>query len=180
MKRLLLLLLLVGCATQDLQEGNISDIEIETSGATLLDVVPINSANSSFNFEGYTGAINQKGSFTRFEGVLLYANDELVGAEGLIKSAEFDVGTEKLNIHLASDAFLNIEVFPQITFGHSQIKDGVMTGDLVFLGIAKQISFPVEVTETGLKADFLLDLSPFGFGVALIDDKVRITFEMNS
>ena len=100
MKRLLLLLLIVGCATPDLQEGNISDIEIETSGATLLDVVPINSANSSFNFEGYAPGKSEKGSFSNFEGVLLYANDELVGAEGLIKSAEFDAGIEKLNFHL--------------------------------------------------------------------------------
>jgi len=184
MRWLILLVLLVGCATPDLEEAQIAEqkdigeLDVKLYGLTQVLEVPFGDS-SYFKFEGYTAAITQKGSFTDFEGVLLYAGDELIGAEGVINTLVFDTGIEKLNAHLASADFLNVEKYATITFGHAQIKNGTMTGDLTLLGQKKEISFSVDVTENGLEADFLLDISSFGFGVAFIDDRVRISFAMN-
>lgn len=197
---LALLLFLVGCATPDLQEATVEtpvensqaeeivvsdplpedlDIKVEVSGVKAIEEIPINVEKSFFEFEGFGPGKSHVGSFSDFEGVLLYSGDELIGAEGSINPTSADTGINGLNNHLMSEDFFYVEMFPKISFGQSQIKDGVMIGDLTFLGQTKEVSFPVTVTENGIEGNFLLDLSPFGIKYTLLEEKVRITFEMN-
>ncbi|MBK6768707.1 MAG: YceI family protein [Ardenticatenales bacterium] len=70
-------------------------------------------------------------------------------------------GNERLEKHLRSDSFFDVETHPAATFVSTAIVEGgeagathTVTGDLTIRGIARQVSFPatVEVAEKTVKA----------------------------
>ena len=51
-----------------------------------------------------------------------------------------------------------------------------LTGDLTFLGVTKELTFPVILTDESISADFVFDATLFGMSHAATNDEVRIAF----
>jgi polyisoprenoid-binding protein YceI len=118
------------------------------------NTIKVDVAKSTINWKGYkpTGSHN---------GIISLTSGELIMEEGVIKGGSFMVnmltikdadGSEKLEGHLKSADFFEIEVYPTSTFEikNSSIEDGktILTGDITIKGITKQLTFSAVVTET--------------------------------
>jgi len=110
--------------------------------------------NSTVHWKGYKPTGSHHGTINLVSG-------ELKMEEGVIKGGSFTVdmptikdadGSAKLEGHLKSPDFFEVEAFPTSTFEitNSSIEDGktMLTGDLTIKGISKQITFQAVVTET--------------------------------
>ncbi|WP_299522292.1 YceI family protein [uncultured Lutibacter sp.] len=111
-------------------------------------------SSSTINWKGYkpTGSHN---------GTISLVSGELEMEEGIIIGGSFTVdmstikdadGSAKLEGHLKSEDFFEVETFPTSTFEitSSAIEDEktMVTGDLTIKGITKQVTFPAVVSET--------------------------------
>lgn len=111
-------------------------------------------SSSTIHWKGYkpTGSHN---------GTISLASGELKMEKGIIKSGFFTVDmstikdaddSAKLEGHLKSSDFFDVEAFPTATFEitTSSIENGktMVTGDITIKGITKQVTFPAVVTET--------------------------------
>lgn len=137
--------------------------------------VPVNVESSEFAFTGYGPGKEHKGTFDDWAGNVWVTDGEIVGADGVVQVSSVNTGIDRLDAHLASDDFFNAEVYPEITFAGT-IEDGVMTGPFSFNGVTHEVSFPVNVSESTVVADFLLDVTPFNFKYTAIDKEVRLEF----
>lgn len=146
--------------------------------------VPINKAKSSFKFEGFKPGKSHIGEFMEWEGTLFTVDGKIVGAEGFIQADSVKTDNEGLDGHLKTADFFDVKVYPTIEF-----KNGVvdysgpqpqMSGMLKFHGVENEVSFPVEVTDTTLSANFLLDTTPFNIKYVGVNKEVRLEFTMSS
>ncbi len=109
--------------------------------------------SSTIQWKGYKPTGSHHGTINLVSG-------ELKLEEGLIKGGSFTVnmstikdadGSAKLERHLKSADFFEVEAFPTSTFEitNSFVEDGktMLSGDLTIKGITKQITFPVVVIE---------------------------------
>lgn len=143
---------------------------------TAAEEVSLDLEKSSFNFIGYGPGKVHPGTFEELDGVLLVNDDEVVGVKGAIQAASVDTGIEGLNNHLRNPDFFDVEKYPEITFESTAIEDGTMKGVLFFHGVEKEISFPVNVSEDGVTADFVLDTEPYNIRYVGMNPDVRISF----
>tara|TARA_Y100000310_G_C20676511_1_gene813392 strand:- start:657 stop:1253 length:597 start_codon:yes stop_codon:yes gene_type:complete len=139
---------------------------------------PITVSKSHISFEGFGPGKSHEGKFTNWNGELHIENNQIVGFDGTIQSDSLDAKIFTLTKHLKSDDFLNTEKFPTIKFKSNNLESNTLSGDLTFLGITNQISFPVTITEDSLSADFILDTSQFGTINEKANAEVRIFFEL--
>lgn len=185
MKKTILIILtivaltLIACSSpaDDAVRADISDSqgEMDMEG---IEVVPINMDTSSFEFEGYGPGKSHIGTFNYWEGSLYLDDEKIVGGEGIVQASSVDTGIEGLDSHLLNDDFFNSEMYPTIEFKSTSLSDDlVLTGDLTFRGVTKSVSFPVVVSEEGISADFILDMSAFEVPKGLVDKEVRVAFE---
>jgi polyisoprenoid-binding protein YceI len=134
---------------------------------------------SSFEFEGFGPGKSHVGTFDIIEGKMFFEDDRIVKVQGSIDASSVSTGIDRLDTHLQSDDFFDVEKYPEISFVSTSIDhdSDTMTGDLDFRGVTKEISFPVELTENSVKADFILDTEPFEMKYLAVDKEVRIAFE---
>jgi len=147
---------------------------------TEFSTVPYNKETSTFQFEGFGPGKSHLGTFDEIE-INIKTDEEsnIIGLEGKIKPESVNTGIERLDTHLKSEDFFSVEKYPEISFDSTSLVDGMMTGDLIFLGVTKSITFPVEITQEGITTDFVLETTDFGadFG-KFANSEVRITFNL--
>jgi len=188
MKKVLFLLLLVtifvAACTQP--PGNVAQAQFtepEAMQEPVIDgqvVKAIDVTASSFEFEGYKVGGSHIGVFDVWKGTITYEDGVIVAAEGSIQVDSVKTDNPAVDRHLLNDDFFSAEEFPQIITKSKSISDGMLTMDLTFKGITKEIIVPVTVTENSVSTEFLLDVSPYDFNHAAVQDEVRIKFNFVS
>ena len=136
--------------------------------------------NSFFEFEGYGPGKSHLGTFEQGEMYFYYdENKELVKFEGIINPASVKSDSGGLDNHLKTADFFNIDVFPKITTVSTSIdkNSGQITGDLTFLGVTKEITFPAVITDNSVEADFVFDTVQFGMSYTGVNPEVRVAFK---
>lgn len=123
-------------------------------------------ANSVIEWKGFKPTGTHTGTLSISEGNFQVAGNEIVGGEFTIDMNTITVtdleagdGKEDLEAHLKGtveekqDHFFNVEEFPTATFEVTGIKtEGektMMEGNLTIKGTTKNISFPVQMQDTG-------------------------------
>ena len=140
--------------------------------------VAVDVAKSSFNFEGFGPGRSHVGTFNDWGGFLFVEDGKIIGLESRINAASVDTGIDRLNGYLPGKEFFDAAKFPEITFVSNSMSATEMSGVLVFRGVSEQISFPIETTENGISADFILDTTVFGMKYVAVNKEVRIFFEL--
>jgi len=125
------------------------------NSALAADEYSIDAAHSSVGFAVKHMVISTvKGSFADVSGVIMYDESDVTksSVDVVIKAASVNTNNQKRDDHLKSPDFFDTASHPDITFKSSKIektKDGlVMTGTLTIRGVAKEVSMPLELTDT--------------------------------
>ncbi|PCH49400.1 MAG: hypothetical protein COC22_06625 [Flavobacteriaceae bacterium] len=109
--------------------------------------------NSTITWKGYKPTGSHTGTIMLQSGNLQMDGANLVGGNFTVNmnSIKELKGSARLERHLKSADFFDVEAFPTSTFEitNSIIKDGktMVTGDLTIKGITKQVTFLAVVTE---------------------------------
>lgn len=187
-KRILLLLVVVSmlslaaCSSvpEDVESASVSDVSNQDVDFSSVIWDEVNTETSTFEFEGFAPGKSHVGTFGSWSGDLGFEGDKIVAARGTIDASSVNTGIDGLDKHLRSDDFFDVENYPEISIQSTNIdyENNVLYADLTFHGVTKSISFPVEIVETGLKADFLLDTTPFNIKYVAINKDVRLAFEL--
>lgn len=120
----------------------------------------------------WTGAkitAHHDGKFTSFKGTITVPGGKTEDAKIHldIDTASITVEPDRLNGHLKSADFFDVEKFPKATFDSTAIKAGgasgathTLTGNLTMHGVTKSVTFPATITLTpgkvSAKADFTI------------------------
>ena len=186
---LLTLLFTVGCQVPDdvaqaevgkeVTEEQKAEMETPNGATETTESVPINLEASSFAFEGYAPGKSHMGTFDEMEGSIIKSEGIIVGIKGIIQAASVNTGISGLDDHLKNDDFFDVEGYPTIEFTSTKIEDGQLSGTLNFHGVTKEVSFPVQLSENSITADFLLDTTDFKFKYVGVDKDVKITFTLS-
>jgi polyisoprenoid-binding protein YceI len=145
------------------------------------------------------------GRFTKWSGNLELDEQDLTRSrlDVTIDAASIDTQEPKRDEHLRSADFLDVTVFPSLTFKSTQItRDGDdsyrVTGDLTIHGVTKPVTLEVEGgarvtdpwggTRTGFSARTSISRKEFGLtwnvaleaGGFLVGDKLDITLEIEA
>ena len=187
-----LALALAGCEdpTKDMPKATVSsaapakapDMPAKTDTAKAPTAAPagaetlaLDPSSSALGFVGSKVTGKHEGKFTTFTGTITLAGGK---AEGGKINVEIDLGSvktdqDKLDGHLKTKDFFDVEKFPKATFTSTDIKPGgekgathTITGDLDLHGVKKSISFPATITvnadgATGT-AEFSINRKDFG------------------
>jgi polyisoprenoid-binding protein YceI len=141
-------------------------------------------ANSKIEFTGSKVTGKHDGGFNKFVGELNVANGKLAGSGNkvVIDMTSTFSDAERLTGHLKSPDFFDVAKFPTATFVTTAIEptatNSIVTGNLTFHGVTKQISFPakIEVTDDAVKLDAEFFLNRFDFDIKYpgkTDDLIR-------
>jgi polyisoprenoid-binding protein YceI len=116
-----------------------------------------------------------EGKFEKISGSISLASGKAEGGRITLEADTASVKSdqEKLDGHLKSPDFFDVEKFPKAIFTSSQIKAGgangathTITGELDLHGVKKSISFPATVTITpdaaSGTAEFVINRKDFG------------------
>lgn len=155
--------------------------------------------DSTITFVGSKVTGSHEGGFKKFSGHFYVDGDTLSasGHEVTIDMASTFADDTKLQGHLISADFFNVEAIPTSTFIVTGIeaKAGakgethLLTGNFNFHGVTKSIDIPVTVAQStdaiNLKADFFINRFDFdvkypGMQDDLINDEVVIRFDINA
>ena len=136
----------------------------------------IDKARSNFEFEGYGIGKSHVGTFEDWEGALLYEDGKIIGISGTVQASSVETDIDGLNNHLKSCDFFCVEEYPEIKFTSKSLEGDIMYGDLTFLGVTREISFPIEITDESISTEFLLDTAMFGMSYKGVDPEVRLSF----
>ena len=172
----------VACSSvpEDVASAGISDNSGQTNSLGDASWKEIDSSKSNLEFEGYGPGKSHLGTFDSWNAQLGFADGKLVAAKGTIDPATVNTGIGGLDSHLKSDDFFDVENYPAIVIETTQIdhESSMVIADLTFHGVTKSITFPVNLTDDGMSADFLLDVTPFNLKYVAINDEVRIKFDL--
>ena len=141
---------------------------------------PIKKEKSSFKFVGYIlgGIKSEGGTFDKGTGKVNLENGKIAGIEGTITANSVNTGIEKLDKHLKSADFFDVEKYPKIKFKSTSLENNQMAGDLTFHGVTKSVTFPVKITKDSISADFKLNTKSFGMKYIGVRKEVRIIFKL--
>jgi polyisoprenoid-binding protein YceI len=158
----------------------------------------VDAAASTIGFVGAKVSDDHEGKFTDFTG-----NAEIAAAAGgdsvtalsfSVKTTSIEVEPQKLEDHLRSPDFFDVEKFPDASFQSTSItakaegaNTHVIEGTLDLHGVQKTISFPAKITiDAGAvagKAEFTINRKDFGIVYAgmpddLIKDEVLLKIDV--
>lgn len=187
MKRIILgmvvlsVLFVLGCSAppEDLAKADVGAEAME-DGDREGTGMAVNPEMSSFEFEGYGPGKSHVGTFDVWSGDIVYSDGQVVSFEGVIDATSVNTGIEKLDGHLKSADFFDVETYPKIIFTANSVSDRTATGTLDFHGVKKDISFPVEMIDGGIKSEFLLNMNDFGIEYTGVNPEARISFELKN
>ena len=141
-------------------------------------MVKIDKEKSSFEFEGYAigGLKSHTGKFEEFDAEIEKKENKIKSIKGTAKTSSVNTGINALNAHLKSEHFFHSEKYPIIEFKSKKIENNILIGDLTFKGMAREITFPIEISENKISADFKLNLENFNFNPIMAKKEVKIKF----
>jgi polyisoprenoid-binding protein YceI len=132
-------------------------------------------AESKLDWTGAKVSAKHDGSFKTFTGTIQSPdNDATKGIVTVdVDTSSISVEPEKLNGHLKSADFFDVEKFPKATFQSTQIKPGgdkgashTITGNFTLHGVTKSISFPATIKllpdHADVDAEFVINRKDFG------------------
>ncbi len=120
--------------------------------------VSVDVENSSINWKGYKPTGSHEGTILFKSGTVELEDEKISGGSFEVAMAtlkETD-GSKRLEGHLKSKDFFDVEVFPTSKFEITNVKEedgkSMITGNMVIKGISKEISFPalVSITENSV------------------------------
>jgi polyisoprenoid-binding protein YceI len=145
---------------------------------------------SSIEFVGAKITGDHTGKFGKFEGFLgLQANKPLFVAFR-VDVASLETDSPKLDTHLRSADFFDVEKHPKAAFTSTSIRPSrdaggthAITGELEIRGTKQTITFPATVTGTSGKAEFKINRKDFGVAFPgkpddLIKDEVLLKINL--
>jgi polyisoprenoid-binding protein YceI len=144
-----------------------------------LTKVSFNKAESFFEFEGYGPGKSHIGTFDDGEMYFLYDNDKLVGFIGTIIPASVKSDSGGLDKHLKTADFFNIDNFSKINAVSTNIdkEKGQINGELTFLGVTKELTFPATITDNSVEAELVFDTTLWGMSYTGVNPEVRVSFK---
>ena len=130
-------------------------------------------ANTKVGFVGAKVIGSHDGVFEAFSGTVDFENSDPKTAKVKVEIETASVKTEeaKLNAHLKSPDFFDVEKYPKATFVSTGITGGEhdtyeVRGDLNLHGVTKSIEFPAKIALAGRKvtvsAEFTINRKDFG------------------
>lgn len=154
----------------------------------------VDNAHSNLRFEvGWEDFSVRTGEFTKFDGFLTTESlDDLSGAEieFIVDVSSVTVIAERLAERILSDKFLNVDVYPEITFNSTSVTSTsdstyVSTGILKICGVEKEQEVTIEVKgfkETkkgkifGIEVNLIVDKMDYDltWGSPRLGDKIKI------
>ena len=166
------------------------------------ETLAVATEGSKIGFVGAKVTAQHVGEFKAFTGKVGLADGKIEGGkvEFEVKTAEMTVDegkAPKLEGHLKSPDFFDVEKFPTATFTSTAIKAGsdqagmthTVTGDFEIRGVKRTVTFPAKI-EVGAsavtaKTEFGINRKDFGIEYAgmpddLIKDNVLITVDFNA
>jgi polyisoprenoid-binding protein YceI len=168
------------------------------TGAASATTLALDPAGSKIKFAGSKVTGKHEGEFTKASGSVTLAAGKIEGGKVAIEveTASVKSDAEKLDGHLKSPDFFDVEKFPKASFVSTSIKAGgdkgashTVTGELELHGVKKTVSFPATITQSsGLtfgKAEFVINRKDFGIVYPgksddLIRDDVLLTLELRT
>ncbi|WP_437279126.1 YceI family protein [Sorangium sp. So ce375] len=176
-----LLLSLAGCEdpTKDKPKATISTAAPAQTQAAApsgpVETLPLDAAASTIGFVGSKVTGKHEGKFEKISGTITLAGGKAAGGKLAIEADASSVKTdaEKLDGHLKSPDFFDVEKYPKATFTSTEIKTGgengathTVTGELDLHGVKKTITFPATITEgadaVSGSAEFAINRKDFG------------------
>lgn len=148
---------------------------------------PIDTTKSHVSFEGFGPGKSHLGKFNEWSGDLYIEDGKIIGFDGTIQADSVETEIGAVTNHLKTADFFNVEKYPTIKFKSKNIENNELTGYLTFLGVTKEITFPVAVNDDSISADFVLDSSQFrdkesetakSSWLFKANDEVRIYFKL--
>jgi len=185
MSTLMLLLVVTACSSplENITVASSSDKIHQNSNNNLLEnvtIYEIKKNESFFEFEGYTVAKSQIGTFDDFFGEVYVDGAKIVGARGIINVSSVNTGIEGLDTHLKTDDFFDVEKYPFINVEllriEQQADKSIAYANLDFHGIEREVNFPVTLEENSISAEFILDTTAFNMTNAGVNKEVKIKF----
>lgn len=145
------------------------------------------------------------GRFGGFRGTIRFENGHPQAVEAQLDAATIDTGIRKRDDHLCSADFLNVAIYPTISFRSTHIEPlkgfstghWVVVGDLTISGITRSVDLAVErtgdpapldagvadfgATTTISRKDFGMEFNfPIEGGGFVISDEVRIAIRVRA
>lgn len=170
--------------------------------AAVTEVLDVSTEGSKIGFVGAKVTAQHVGAFKSFTGKVSLADGKIEGGkvEFEVKTADMvvdDGKAPKLEGHLKSPDFFDVEKFPTARFVSTAIKAGsdqpdmthTVTGDFEIRGVKRTVTFPaqIEVGAAGVtaKTEFGINRKDFGIEYAgmpddLIKDNVLITVQFTA
>ncbi|REE83188.1 polyisoprenoid-binding protein YceI [Lutibacter oceani] len=121
---------------------------------TIQNTLKVDVTSSTITWSGYKPTGSHTGTIMLQSGTLAMQDEYIIGGSFIadmssIKDAD---GSAKLEGHLKSADFFEIETYPTATFNITEVEmeDGnaIITGNMTIKGITKEISFEAEISET--------------------------------
>jgi polyisoprenoid-binding protein YceI len=140
-----------------------------------VETLAVDAASSTLGFAGSKVTGKHEGKFEKISGSITLAGGKAEGGRITLDADTASVKTDqdKLDGHLKSADFFDVEKFPKATFTSSEIKAGgasgathTITGELNLHGVKKTISFPATITvgadAVSGTAEFVINRKDFG------------------
>ncbi len=104
----------------------------------------------------HVGLSTQSGEFRDVDGSVIFDREKLSNSKVnvSIKSASIDTGVDRLDTHLKSADFFNVEKHPEITFKSTSVRQtgvgrGQVMGNLTMNGVTKPVTLDVSLLFEG-------------------------------
>lgn len=142
----------VGCKKKA-EEANTSDAEAATVAESTSEKYIANISESTIEWKGFKPTGTHNGTINLTSGVFSTNDGKLHSGTFLIDMASLKDadGSERLEGHLKSGDFFDVEKFPDAVFEitGSEDKDGktLLSGNLTMKGVKNNISFPVTISD---------------------------------
>lgn len=140
--------------------------------------VPLDTSKSVFEFEGFAPGKSHTGTFQNWSGRFMIQDGKIISAKGIIDPSSVKTDSAGVDKHLINEDFFDVAKYPEITIVSKTIGADKVVADLTFRGVTKEISFPANITDNSISAEFALDTTPFNFKYVGVNKEVRIKFNM--
>ncbi len=180
--------------------------ETAAPALTLAGEYQIDPAHSRIGFTARHAMVTKvRGSFGEFRGSARVddADPTASSTEIVIQAASFDSSQEQRDGHVRSEDFLNVEVYPEITFRSTQVEkagDDVwrVTGDLTIRDVTAPVTVDFEFTglakdpfgniRAGFEGSTTISRKDYGItfnaaletGGVLVSEKVGLEFDISA
>lgn len=141
--------------------------------------ISINSGESSFEFTGGKVVGNAHvGTFENWEGSVYVKDGEVVGIEGIAQANSIKTENERVDGHLQTDDFFDVENYPEVKFASTNVdfSNGEITGILQIKDVSKEITFPAEFSDGEVSGEFSFEADEF-FKYDVLMTEVGINFD---